>query len=55
MQEYEGNGEDIENNGSSPYSDSKSQVTFLFFPYWMNWKIWTYNGDEVTHIDVCFN
>ncbi|XP_055803316.1 splicing factor U2af large subunit A isoform X1 [Solanum dulcamara] len=27
MQEYEGNGEDIENNGSSPYSDSKSQRT----------------------------
>ncbi|XP_025885311.1 splicing factor U2af large subunit A isoform X2 [Solanum lycopersicum] len=27
MQEYEGNGEDIENNGSSPYSDSKSQHT----------------------------
>ncbi|KAL3346108.1 hypothetical protein AABB24_024850 [Solanum stoloniferum] len=27
MQEYEGNGEDVENNGSSPYSDSKSQRT----------------------------
>ncbi|KAK4711895.1 hypothetical protein R3W88_006408 [Solanum pinnatisectum] len=27
MQEYEGNGEDVDNNGSSPYSDSKSQRT----------------------------
>ncbi|CAN4080039.1 unnamed protein product [Withania somnifera] len=27
MQEYEGNGEDVDNNASSPYSDSKSQRT----------------------------
>ncbi|MCD7465613.1 hypothetical protein HAX54_001628, partial [Datura stramonium] len=25
QKDYEGNGEDIDNNGSSPYSDSKSQ------------------------------
>lgn len=51
MQEYEGNGEDIENNGSSPYSDSKSQVFFFSIKKW----IWTYKGDEVIHVDICFN